>query len=88
MKARVEAQCPECERWSPVSYQYLDALDPIGGFWWAPTDGNVNAGCPACGQLVLVETECNFRDGMTDAERAALDARVESAVLAQLARER
>lgn len=84
MKAPQEAQCPECERWSPVSYQYLDALDPIGGFWWAPTDGSVNAGCPACGQLVLVESECNFRDRMIDVERAALDARVESAVLAQL----
>lgn len=61
-----EAQCPECERWSPVSYQYLDALDPIGGFWWAGS-----AGCPACGALICVESECDFRPMMTDAERVA-----------------
>lgn len=66
-----EAQCPDCLRWSPVAYQYLDADDPIGGFWWVDSGG-----CPACGALVCVESECSFRDAMTDAERDALEARV------------
>ena len=49
-----QAQCPDCEQWSDVEWQ--DELPP-GGYWWAGTD----AGCPKCGAIVLVETECEFR---------------------------
>lgn len=86
MKPAQEAKCPDCGRWSPVAYVYLDDSDPIGGFWWA----GEHAGCPCCGALALVESECDFRDAMTGAERDALEARVsgESAVLAQLGGER
>ena len=68
-----EAQCPECEEWSPVAYIYLDALDPIGGFWWSESNGY---GCPKCHALICVESECMFRDVLTDAERDALEARM------------
>lgn len=77
-RLKEEGRCPDCGAWSPVAYIYLDALDPIGGVWWADTNGNVNAGCPACGALILVESECDFRPLMTDAERAHLNARVEA----------
>lgn len=85
MKPAQEAKCPDCGRWSPVAYVYLPE-DTIGGLWWA----GEHAGCPACGALICVESECDFRDAMTPAERDALEARVsvESAVLAQLGGER
>ncbi|NMP22225.1 hypothetical protein [Sulfobacillus harzensis] len=57
MKKR-EAQCPKCGHWSPVTW---DAVLPPGGWWWADT-----AGCPHCGALVLVESECNFREVVYD----------------------
>lgn len=60
-RPKEEASCPDCGAWSPVAYVYLDDDDPIGGFWWADTDGKPNAGCPACGALVCVESECDFR---------------------------
>jgi len=65
-----EAQCPDCGAWSKVEYIYLGPDDPIGGFWWADAeDGTPHAGCPACGHLVCVESECEFRD--VDKEREA-----------------
>ncbi len=30
-----------------------------GGMWWAD---NHTGGCPACGALILVESECAFRE--------------------------
>jgi endogenous inhibitor of DNA gyrase (YacG/DUF329 family) len=48
------AQCPVCGTWSPVTWNAT--LRP-GGWWWAARTG----GCPACGALVLVESECVFR---------------------------
>jgi endogenous inhibitor of DNA gyrase (YacG/DUF329 family) len=49
-----EAQCPACGQWSPVEWD--DRLPP-GGFWWRDS-----AGCPQCGALVLVESECTLRE--------------------------
>lgn len=56
------AKCPRCEQWSPV--YWFTALPP-GGYWWA------TAGCPRCGAVVLVETECEFK-------RAEVEAAVEA----------
>lgn len=52
---REEAKCPECERWHAVAWD--DSLPP-GGFWWAYG----SAGCPSCGALICVESECEFRE--------------------------
>lgn len=64
-RPKEEGRCPDCGAWSPVAHVYLDDLDPIGGFWWADTDGKPNAGCPACGALVCVESECDFRPAVS-----------------------
>lgn len=58
-----EAQCPKCEQWSAVAWQ---GELPPGGFWWPDT-----AGCPQCGAIVLVETECKFRRAELEARRSA-----------------
>jgi hypothetical protein len=51
---RTEGCCPECGVWSQLAWQ----PDPEpGGLWWL-----ASAGCPACGALVLVETECERRE--------------------------
>lgn len=47
------ALCPECSEWSPVAF---DNAIPPGGFWWVDS-----LGCPKCGAVVLVESECEFR---------------------------
>lgn len=63
-----EACCPSCGGWSEVvSEPFLVAtVDDDGNdapavvcapFWWK--DG---AGCPKCGAIVLVESECDFRE--------------------------
>lgn len=63
-----EARCPNCGGWSPVeSEQFLvPTIDDDGNtapaviwgpFWWKGS-----AGCPRCGSIVLVETECDFRE--------------------------
>lgn len=46
-----EAQCPDCGEWNRVAWQDL-------GFWWAES---TTGGCPSCGALVCVESECDFR---------------------------
>lgn len=48
-----EARCPACGAWSPVAWD--DTLPP-GGYWWRDS-----AGCPQCGYLALVESECEIR---------------------------
>lgn len=53
---REEGQCPQCKEWSEV--EWFDELPP-GGFWWK--DNCNGGGCPKCGAIVLVESECNFR---------------------------
>ena len=55
-----EAQCPACGAWSPITW--TDDLPP-GGWWWAV---NNTGGCPACGALILVESECAFREIVRD----------------------
>jgi predicted nucleic-acid-binding Zn-ribbon protein len=55
-----EAQCPKCHEWSPV--YWFSALPP-GGYWWK------TAGCPKCGHVSLVETECEFRDAAPTAAK-------------------
>jgi hypothetical protein len=63
----MEACCPNCGGWFPVeSEEFLAAtVDDDGNpapvivgapFWW-----KASAGCPGCGSIVLVETECEFR---------------------------
>lgn len=48
-----EARCPECGEWSEIRNE-----GPWPGiFWWKEP----HAGCPRCGALVMVETECDFR---------------------------
>jgi hypothetical protein len=49
--AEAKAKCPKCNQWSPV--YWFSALPP-GGYWWK------TAGCPKCGAIVLVETECDI----------------------------
>jgi hypothetical protein len=49
-----QARCPHCGTWSPVTWQ---SELPPGGYWWIKS-----AECPACERVVLVETECIFRD--------------------------
>lgn len=62
-----EALCPVCGEWSEVtSERFLVAtIDDDGAtapavvwgpFWWKE-----GAGCPKCGAIVLVESECDFR---------------------------
>jgi endogenous inhibitor of DNA gyrase (YacG/DUF329 family) len=51
----MEAQCPACGTWSAVVWD--DTLAP-GGWWWRDADG-----CPHCGYVALVESECDFREG-------------------------
>jgi ssDNA-binding Zn-finger/Zn-ribbon topoisomerase 1 len=56
MSAQDEAQCPECREWSPVAVMEDGG---ILGYWWVDSTG-----CPRCGVVVLVETECNFYRGI------------------------
>ena len=59
----MEAQCPECDKWSDV-----EDLSPmfIFSMWaWAENGG---ADCPNCGHVVLFESECEFRKGVKDEE--------------------
>lgn len=46
------ARCPDCNELHPVEWQ--DELPP-GGYWWANS-----LGCPGCGAVVCVESECEF----------------------------
>ena len=55
MVIRREAQCPYCGQWHAVLW---DQALPPGGTWWAHS---TTGGCPSCGALVLVESECAFR---------------------------
>jgi len=48
-----EAKCPACNEWSPV--EWFEVLPP-GGYWFK------TPGCPKCGHVSLVETECEFRE--------------------------
>jgi hypothetical protein len=50
-----EARCPECGAWSPVVW--ILEVHGVGGFWWADSGG-----CPQCGALICVESECEFRE--------------------------
>jgi predicted nucleic-acid-binding Zn-ribbon protein len=62
-----EACCPSCGCWSEVaSEEFLaagtdddGALVPV--FVWSPLWWKDSAGCPKCGAIVLVESECDFR---------------------------
>lgn len=75
-----QGKCPECGRWSEVVCENyvapsfdMDALGERGeevivpvhvwGWWWADTRNG--GGCPGCGALVLVESECDFREFAT-----------------------
>lgn len=49
-----EGQCPECGNWFPIEFKHDP---PPGGFWWAGR----HSGCPGCGEMVCVESECEFR---------------------------
>lgn len=49
-----EAQCPYCHQWSETMFDGI-------GHWWKDS-----AGCPRCGAIVLVETECGFRERKAD----------------------
>ncbi len=59
-----EGRCPACGEWSPV--YWFGSLLP-GGYWWQ------TPGCPKCGHISLVETECEIR--AVDAAHAKEDAR-------------
>jgi hypothetical protein len=50
----MEAQCQRCLGW----YSVVIFGDGVGGYWWE-TDSD---GCPGCGHVSLVETECVFRE--------------------------
>lgn len=55
----VEAQCPICDAWSPVTFQDTPENPAGPGGWWWEAE---TPGCPACGELVLsVDAECDFR---------------------------
>jgi hypothetical protein len=45
-----QAQCPECNQWSDVEWEAFV-------YWWYDS-----AECPKCKAIVLVESECNFRE--------------------------
>lgn len=45
-----EAKCPHCLEWSEVTFDGI-------GHWWKKSGA-----CPKCGVIVLVETECDFRE--------------------------
>lgn len=53
--------CPECNLWSPVAF---DGSIPPGGYWWIDS-----VGCPECGAVVCVESECEFRPAARQRER-------------------
>jgi hypothetical protein len=58
----MEARCPKCLEWYPVEWETFS-------YWWRDS-----AGCPGCGAIVLVESECDFRKGETmDAKEILLD---------------
>lgn len=50
--SREEGRCPECGEWSPLDWVFFG----LWGLWWS---GDAS-GCPACGDLVCVESECKF----------------------------
>lgn len=59
-----EAQCPECGGWAEVITEPWLVPDGEGGavvvrgpWWWRKS-----AECPCCGAVVMVESECDFRD--------------------------
>ncbi len=51
-----EARCPECREWFAVEIVQEAPL----GWWWRERTG----GCPGCCELILCETECEFRETM------------------------
>jgi len=69
-----EAKCPYCEKWFEVESEgvivpmisldddgneLVEAVPMWGPSWWK--DNSNGGGCPGCGGLVLVESECDFR---------------------------
>jgi len=70
---REEAQCPVCNEWFELKCEDFIApfveRDDLGneivspvhvwGWWWKDTHNG--GGCPGCGAVVLVESECNIR---------------------------
>lgn len=46
------ARCPECNKSSHVHLKQEESREP--GLWWKESE----SGCPRCGALVVVETEC------------------------------
>ncbi len=73
-KPRVEeGQCPECLAWSLVAW---DGTLPPGGFWWADAQKGGGVGCPKCGAVVLVESECEFRPATLHGHVQALGLRL------------
>ena len=76
-----EGQCPDCGEWSLVAW---DGSLPPGGFWWAES-----AGCPECGAVVLVESECEFRPASFAGHLEALSlafSKLRAALLDEIAR--
>lgn len=74
----LDARCPECGEWSPVEYKLLDGTpcaSTWSSLWWLDSDG-----CPECGYLALVETECDFRTAQKRAPRPGPLARAVTAV--------
>lgn len=58
-----EARCPDCGKWSAVAW---NESFPPGGIWWDHVDARRDGGCPKCGAVVCVETECDFRKAGED----------------------
>jgi len=69
-----QGQCPSCEQWFDVEQEVFivpyDDVDSDGNetvdvclacapTWWK--DNTNGGGCPGCGSIILVESECNFR---------------------------
>ena len=63
---RTEAKCPSCGNWSQVVNQTPDYFFAM--WMWAENEG---AGCPRCGNIVLFETECDFREMPQKADSVA-----------------
>lgn len=72
-KTRYEAQCPKCGEWSEV--EWLSEVPP-GGFWWK---GEAQSGCPKCGHVCFVESECNFRSVVSRGGKLPMGVETEAA---------
>ena len=58
--SREEAQCPKCQKWAPISWCPLNTDDCIDEH--EHYCNGYASSCPYCGELLLIETECNLRD--------------------------